>query len=222
MIRNDILISKISDEVKNRLSGEGSGHDWWHIYRVWKMAKYIGKRENADMLIVELATLLHDIADWKFHGGDETVGPRLAAEILAQNGISPDSIASIVKIIEEVSFKGAGIKTEPSTLEGKIVQDADRLDAIGAIGIARAFATGAKFDEVFHDPSIPAQIYASPAEYIASKGKKGRTVVNHFYEKLLLLRDLMNTQTGKKVAEERHRFMEEYLNRFFEEWEGQS
>ena len=140
--------------------------------------------------------------------------------MLEKHSVPTETIDHICNIIASTSFKGAGVKTEMETIEGQIVQDADRLDAIGAIGVARAFATGAKFDEIFHDPNIPPATYASRAEYIATKGTKGRTVINHFYEKLLLLKDRMNTETAKNIAQERHQFMEQYLNRFFKEWEG--
>lgn len=123
------MVSKIAEEVKAKLEGEGSGHDWWHIYRVWRMAERIGREEKADLLVVELSALLHDIADWKFYDGDDTVGPRIAGEILAKYGVQQEAIDTVGQIIEEGSFKGAGVKTEPSTLEGKVAQDADRLDA---------------------------------------------------------------------------------------------
>lgn len=210
------LIAQIALQVKEKLSGEGSGHDWWHIYRVWKMAQHIGRGENANMLIVELAALLHDIADWKFHEGDDTVGPRIAGEILAQYGVSKDVISHICQIIMEVGFKGAGVKTEPTTLEGKIVQDADRLDAIGAIGIARTFAYGGHKGRLMYDPNIKPVMHMTKEEYSKNQGP----TINHFYEKLLLLKSLMNTASARKLAEERHSFMETYLYRFFKEWEG--
>jgi uncharacterized protein len=216
LMKNDILISKIAEEVKAELEGEGSGHDWWHVYRVWKMAERIGREEKANLLIVELGALLHDIADWKFHGGDDTVGPRVAGEILKKYGVPQVTIDAAGRIIKEGSFKGAGVKTEPTTLEGMIVQDADRLDAIGAIGIARAFAYGGHKNRAMFDPAIAPVLHASKEEYIKSQSP----TINHFYEKLLLLKDLMNTKTAKKIAEERHIFVEEYLNRFFKEWEG--
>jgi len=215
-MENRNLISKIADEVKARLEGESSGHDWWHVYRVWKMAKHIGKKEEVDMPIVELAALLHDIADWKFHDGDDTVGPRIAGEILAKHGVSAENIATIGQIIQEGSFKGSGVKTTPSTIEAKVVQDADRLDAIGAIGIARTFAYGGNKNRAMHDPEIKPAMHKTKEEYSKSQS----STINHFYEKLLLLKDLMNTQTAKEIAQERHRFTEEYLDRFLKEWEG--
>ncbi|HEU0051391.1 MAG TPA: HD domain-containing protein [Patescibacteria group bacterium] len=213
----DVLISKIADEVKAKLEGEGSGHDWWHVYRVWKMAKHISEKEQVDLMIVELAALLHDIADWKFHNGDDTVGPRIAGEMLEKHGVAKEIIASIRQIIQEGSFKGAGVKTVPSTLEGKVVQDADRLDAIGAIGIARTFAYGGHTNRTMYDPATKPVMHQTKEEY----AKNSSPTINHFYEKLLLLKDLMNTETAKKITEGRHAFMEAYLDRFYKEWEGQ-
>ena len=138
------IIKRIAEKVKKDLENEGSGHDWWHVYRVWKMAKGIAKEESADTFIVELAALLHDIGDWKFHHGDDTVGPKVARRILSKQGISEETINHVCEIIRTAPFKGAGVKTKMHTLEGKVVQDADRLDAIGAIGIARAFALNPK------------------------------------------------------------------------------
>lgn len=212
-----VLISKIADEVKAKLEGEASGHDWWHVYRVWKMAKHIGEKEDVDLKIIELAALLHDIADWKFHNGDDTVGPRDAGEMLEKYGVSKDVIIKVGQIIQEASFKGAGMQLVPSTLEGKIVQDADRLDAIGAIGIARTFAYGGHKNRAMYDPNQKPVIHQTKEEY----SKNQSPTINHFYEKLLLLKDLMNTKIAKKIAEDRHQFMEEYLNRFYKEWEGQ-
>lgn len=210
------VITQIAFEVREKLEGEGSGHDWWHIYRVWKMAEHIGRDEKADMLIVSLAALLHDIADWKFHDGDDTVGPRVAGEILAKHGVSKEIIDHVGQIILEGSFKGAGVKTAPSTLEGKVVQDADRLDAIGAIGIARTFAYGGHKGRLLYDPNSKPVAHETKEQYFKSTG----STINHFYEKLLLLKNLMNTQSAKTLAEGRHRFMEEYLDTFYKEWEG--
>ena len=213
---NNTLISQIAQEVEAKLTGEGSGHDWWHAYRVWKMAQHIGKEEGANMLIVELAALLHDIADWKFHDGDDTVGPRVAGEMLQKHDVSADTINHIKQIIAEGSFKGAKVKTKPSTPEGEVVQDADRLDAIGAIGIARTFAYGGHKGRLMYDPSIKPVMHTSKEEYATDIG----TTINHFYEKLLFLKDLMNTKSAKAIAEERHKFMKEYLDRFHKEWDG--
>lgn len=208
------IISFIASDVEARLSGEGSGHDWWHIYRVWKMSQRIGGEEQADMQIVEMAALLHDIADWKFHDGDEDIGPRIAGEIMGEHGVSSDVIEHVQLIIRESGFKGAPV--EPSTLEGKVMQDADRLDAIGAIGIARCFAYGGHKGRVLYDPAIEPVVMTSKEQY----AKNTSPSINHFYEKLLLLKDLMNTDTGRKLAKERHQFIEAYLEQFYGEWEG--
>ena len=209
-------IQKVADEVKAKLEGEGSGHDWWHIVRVWNMAKHIGASEGADTFVVELAALLHDIADWKFHGGDDTVGPKVARQILEKHSVPTEVINKVCVIIMGMSFKGAGVKTEMPTLEGKVVQDSDRLDAIGAIGIARTFAYGGHKNRPMYDPNEKPSLHQSKEEYFNSESP----TINHFYEKLLLLKDKMNTKTAKSLAEDRHQFMEEYLDRFFQEWDG--
>jgi uncharacterized protein len=198
------------------LSGDGTGHDWWHVYRVWKMAQRIGRAENADPLIVELAALLHDIADWKLQEGDSSVGPARAKEWLDSLGLAPSIVDHVCQIIANISFRGAAVEQPPLSLEGKVVQDADRLDAMGAIGIARAFAYGGAKGRAIYDPAVQATEHRTPEAYL-----KGGTSINHFYEKLLLLKDRMNTATGRAMAEDRHRFMEEYLRRFYEEWEGE-
>ncbi len=211
-----IIVQKIADEVRIKFASESSGHDWWHILRVWNMASRIGVDERADSFVVELAALLHDIADWKFHGGDESVGPRAAREILERHLVVAEVIGRVCDIIASMSFKGAGVVTEMKTLEGKVVQDADRLDAIGAIGIARAFAYGGHKNRTIYDPDKKPSMHQSKEEYFTNNS----STINHFYEKLLLLKDRMNTKTAKTLAEERHHFMEEYLERFFQEWEG--
>lgn len=210
------IITLIAEEVKERLAGEGTGHDWWHIYRVWKMAEHIGTEERSNMLVVRLAALLHDIADWKFHDGDDTVGPKVAREIMEKHGLQEDVMKHVCGIIAESSFKGAGVPTVPSTLEGKIVQDADRLDAIGAIGIARTFAYGGHKGRLMYDPAVKPVMHETKEAY----AKNQSPTINHFYEKLLLLKDLMNTDSARRLAEDRHSFMEEYLEQFFKEWEG--
>jgi uncharacterized protein len=180
------------------------------------MAKRIGQAEGADLLIVELAALLHDIADWKSHGGDSTIGPEMARVWLNSLGVEPTVIERVCRIVANISFKGAGVAQPELSLEGKVVQDADRLDALGAIGIARAFAYGGAKGRMIHDPEVQPTEHRTAEAYL----KGGGTTINHFYEKLLLLKDRMNTATGKALAEKRHRFMEDYLRRFFEEWEG--
>ncbi|MBW8884534.1 MAG: HD domain-containing protein [Planctomycetia bacterium] len=215
MDRSDIL-QKTTDHVRGLLSGEGSGHDWFHIERVRNAALHIAREEGADPFVVELAALLHDIADWKFAGGDHDAGPRAARDWLTSLGVPESIIDYVADIIARLSFKGAGVETPMSTLEGRCVQDADRLDAIGAIGIARAFAYGGHKGRALYDPAVPPQPHAS---FEAYKKNAGPTI-NHFYEKLLLLKDRMNTTTGKQLAAERHAFLEQFLDQFFSEWEG--
>lgn len=212
------IIDAVADEVKRQSESEGSGHDWWHIFRVWNMAKRIGESEGADAFVVELGALLHDIADWKDHGGDVMVGPAVAREIMTRYEISSDVIDHVCDIIEHLSYKGADVKDEMKTLEGKVVQDADRLDSMGAIGVARTFMYSGSRGRLMHDPSIPASSYATKEEFLM---KGGRTAINHFYEKILLLKDRMNTKMAKEIAESRHQFTEEFLDRFLKEWKGE-
>lgn len=209
-------IQQIADEVRKKLDGEGSGHDWWHIVRVCNMAKHIATSEKVDMFVVELSALLHDIADWKFNDGDDTVGPKVARQILEKYSISNDVTDRVCEIIATISFKGAAVKTEMTTLEGRVVQDADRLDAIGAVGIARAFAYGGFAKRAMYNPEQKPIENQSKEDYVKNVGSS----INHFYEKLLLLKNRMNTKTAKEIAEGRHQFMEEYLERFFQEWDG--
>ena len=212
----DQVITRTAEHVRRTLERDTSGHDWWHIERVRRNALRIAADEQADSVIVELAALLHDIADWKFHDGDETAGPRAARAWLNENSVDPIIVDSICDIVARVTFKGAGVPTEMPTIEGKCVQDGDRLDAIGAIGIARAFAFGGHMGRPMHDPLIPAELHASFAAY---KSKTGPTI-NHFYEKLLLLKDRMQTNTGRRIAQQRHQFMEDYLKQFLAEWDA--
>jgi uncharacterized protein len=214
MAENHGLITATAEFVRSRLAGESSGHDWWHIDRVRRNAVTLARAEGADPFVCELAALLHDIADWKFHGGDDTAGPRAARDWLTSQQADEAVIEPVCDIIAGVSFKGAGVTTNMPTLEGRCVQDADRLDAIGAIGIARAFAFGGHFGRAMYDPEHPPEQHATFAEY---KAKSGPTI-NHFYEKLLLLKDRMQTGTGRQLAAERHQFMEQFLAQFFAEW----
>jgi uncharacterized protein len=211
----DIIIRTIA-YVKETLHAEGSGHDWWHIYRVWSMAKTIAREEQANMLVVELAALLHDIADWKAYDGDASVGPRVAGEWLHSIAVEPAVIAEVQDIIPKISFKGVADDKTILSPEAKIVQDADRLDAIGAVGIARVFTYGGSKGRVIYDPTIPPVKHESVESYLKNENPS----VNHFYEKLLLLKDLMNTETGRRIAAHRHAFMESYLNEFYKEWDG--
>ena len=203
--------------IRNLLAGDNSGHDWHHIERVWKTAVTIGRGEGADLFVVQLAALLHDIADWKFHGGDETAGPRAARAWLERFAVDEKTIEHVCEIIATLSFKGAGVATPMRTLEGKVVQDADRLDAIGAVGIGRAFAYGGHKGRAMYDPAIP----PTPHDSFGAYQKNTGPTLNHFSEKLLLLRDRMNTAVGRKLAEQRHQFMEQFLAQFLAEWKGE-
>jgi uncharacterized protein len=214
--QQEILESTVT-YVKDLLQGEGSGHDWWHIYRVWQNAQNIAAAESgADHFVVELAALLHDIGDHKFHKGDDTVGPRMVREWLVQLQV-PESVTDhVVEIVRDLSFKGAGTSSAMSSLEGRIVQDADRLDAIGAIGIARTFAYGGHKNRTLYDPEI------APVQHDSFEAYKASTAptINHFYEKLLLLKERMHTPTARTMAEARHTYMEGFLEQFFAEWDG--
>jgi uncharacterized protein len=208
-------IDSIADEVKTMFTIDRGGHDWWHIYRVWRLASFMAEKENADVFVVELAALLHDIADWKFNNGDEYAGGKAASKMLSAYSLSPEIIARVSNIIDQVSFKGAGVKSVPDSLEGRIVQDADRLDAIGAIGIARTFAYGGMKGRSLYDPAVKPQFHDTFESYKISSAP----TINHFYEKLLLLKELMNTETAKQLACERHSFMEQFLAMFYKEWD---
>lgn len=211
------IIEAVALQVQSILEHEASGHDWWHVYRVWMMARQIAQKETANSFVIELAALLHDVADWKLHDGDDTVGPRRAREILAELGVEQTIIESVADIIQTMSFKGAGVADCMKTLEGKIVQDADRLDAIGAIGVARTFAYGGFKNNPMHDPRVSVVMHDSKDAYLKHQG----TTVNHFYEKLFLLKDRMNTKTARAMAEQRHAFMEQFLQTFFAEWQAE-
>ncbi len=211
-----MILERTRTHMRTLLQGESSGHDWWHVYRVWRTAKHIAAAEGVDLFVVELAALLHDIADWKFHGGDVTAGPRAARAWLTTLTVDDAVIAHVCDIIGTMSFKGAGVASVMRTREGMVVQDADRLDAIGAIGIARTFAYGGHMNRDIWDPDRAPQAHRSAADYLAGTG----STIDHFYEKLLLLKDRMNTETGRRLASERHAFMETFLNHFYTEWEG--
>ena len=206
--------------VKETLIGAEGGHDWFHIQRVFNNTILIAKHENVDVLTASLGALLHDIADAKFHDGDATIGPKMAVAFLSALPIERATIDHVVKIIENISFKnslGGAKETSFNSKELQVVQDADRLDAIGAIGIARAFNYGGYKNRELYNPDIPPRLHLTKEEY-----KKSSTpTINHFYEKLLLLKDKMNTKTGKKLAEKRHQFLLDYLEQFYAEWRGQ-
>ncbi|WP_224488360.1 HD domain-containing protein [Robertkochia flava] len=214
---NSEIIEKTIAFVKEALTNAEGGHDWFHTQRVFKSALFIAKDEpKADPLVVGLGALLHDIADSKFHDGNEEVGPEMARGFLGELGVDKKITDHVVKIIENISFKGGNFKQKFNSLELDIIQDADRLDAIGAIGIARCFNYGGFKNRPLYDPAIPPQLNMSKEEY----KKSNSPTINHFYEKLLLLKDRMNTATGKELAGKRHEFMETFLEQFYGEWEG--
>lgn len=210
------VVNRTAFYVRQQLERDSSGHDWWHTYRVWQNAITIAENETGvlDPFVVQLAALLHDIGDWKMWGGDEMVGPRLAKEWLEEINVQERVISHVCQVISEISFKGAAVNSVPMTMEGMIVQDADRLDAIGAIGIARTFAYGGHKGRAIYEPAIKPEVHASFEEYKSNTSP----TINHFYEKLLLLKDLMNTETARRVAIQRHAFIEYFLQKFFYEW----
>jgi uncharacterized protein len=217
MVSQDDILQQTAAHVRGLLAGEGSGHDWHHVQRVRRTALAIAREERADLFVVELAALLHDVADWKFAGGDASAGPREARQWLAGLAVPEATIDHVCRIIADLSFKGAGVATPMHSLEGQIVQDADRLDALGAVGIARTFAYGGFKGQPLYDPEIPATPHASFEAYKQGGGSS----INHFYEKLLLLKDRMNTTTGKRLAAGRHQYLEAFLEQFLAEWQGQ-
>jgi len=210
------IILKTIDFVKYSLADAEGGHDWWHVYRVWKTATHIAAGEQVDMLTVELGALLHDIADSKFHNGNEEIGPEKARAFLRTLNVPEDVIEHVVHIIANISFKGGKEQQKFKSPELDVIQDADRLDALGAIGIARTFNYGGHKGRAIYDPGIKPNLQLTKEEYKHSTAP----TLNHFYEKLLLLKDLMNTETGRKMAEKRHEFMLAYLDQFYNEWDG--
>ena len=216
-MNKELIINNALQYVRELTEGEGSGHDWWHIKRVYDLSLTITKHyAKVDLFVVQLGALLHDIGDHKFHNGDHTVGPRMVTDWLIQNGVAQEIIEKVVAIVKEISYKGAEVETPMSSLEGEIVQDADRLDAIGAIGIARTFAYGGNKNREMHNPEVAPENHTDFETYKKTTGP----TINHFYEKLLLLKDRMNTEYGKKLAQKRHEYMEGFLTEFFAEWEG--
>jgi uncharacterized protein len=211
------IIDNTARFIEQKFADEGSGHDWAHIRRVWLMARRLARAApEADREVTELAALLHDIADWKFHDGDYEAGPRAARVWLQSQQASERVIAHVETVIREVSFKGLGVETPVSSVEAALVQDADRLDAIGAIGIARAFAYGGHKGRPLHDPAVAPVSHDSFASY----QKNTAPTLNHFYEKLLHLKDRLNTDAARRVAEGRHAYMEGFVARFLAEWDG--
>ncbi|MEI8084767.1 MAG: HD domain-containing protein [Paludibacter sp.] len=211
------IIQQTTEFVKMTLVNAEGGHDWWHIYRVWQLSKHIAASEKADGLVVELGALLHDIADSKFNGGDEEIGPRKARQFLKSLEVDETVITHVENIISNISFKGGKEAQQFKSLELDIVQDADRLDALGAIGIARTFNYGGFKNREIYNPDIAPNLNMTKEEYKHSTAP----TLNHFYEKLLLLKDRMNTNTGKLMAEQRHQFMVAYLDQFYKEWNGE-
>lgn len=210
------LIQNTIQFVKETLENAEGGHDWFHVERVYKNSCLIAESEDCDLLVVKLSALLHDIADSKFHKGDETVGPAVAKGFLEKEQVSKEIVEHVIKIIENISFKGGNEQQSFHSKELDVVQDADRLDAIGAIGIARTFNYGGFKNRKLYDPAIKPNLKLTKEQYKNSKAP----TINHFYEKLLLLKDRMNTETGKRLAQKRHDFMETYLEQFYKEWEG--
>jgi uncharacterized protein len=210
------IIKEVENCVKKELAGDSTGHDWWHIRRVRQMAKVVAEKEGGDLFVIELAALLHDIADWKFNDGDEKAGSKKTKDLLEGLGINEEIIKQVGEIVDNVSFKGAGVENKIKTKEGMIVQDADRLDVIGAIGAARIFAYGGSVGREIYDPNIKPKFHKTFEDYKKNKSSS----INHFYEKVLLLKDRLNTKTARKIAVQRHKFLEKYLEQFFKEWEG--
>lgn len=215
-MNKDIVIQQTVEFVKSTLAGAEGGHDWWHIYRVWQLAKHLSQTENVDSFVVELGALLHDIADVKFHDGDETIAPQKAREFLQSLQVEETVIVHVENIISNISFGGGNGVQAFSSPELAVIQDADRLDAMGAIGIARTFNYGGFKNREMYNPGIKPNLNMTKDEYRNSTAP----TINHFYEKLLLLKNRMNTTTAKQMAEQRHNFMEQYLAEFYAEWEG--
>lgn len=209
------IVKKTEKFVKKTMVGD-PGHDWSHVDRVRKLALFIAKKEKGDPFIAELGALLHDVADYKFHKGDDKVGGRMAKQWLRKLRVSDHIAREIEYIVNEVSFKGAKVPYNMKTLEGKIVQDSDKLDALGAIGIARTFSYGGRFNIPLYLPGAKPILHTSFAQY----KKSSASTINHFYEKLLLLTDRMHTKTAKQLARRRHQFMKTYLKEFYKEWDG--
>lgn len=210
------IITNTEAFVKDTLINAEGGHDWFHVFRVWNNSKLIAENEEVDLFIVELGALLHDIADSKFHNGDETVGPKVAREFLESQQVEEAVIIHVEHIISNISYKGGNFEQNFTSPELDVVQDADRLDAIGAIGIARCFNYGGFKNRALYNPDIPPNLNQTKEEYKKNKAP----TINHFYEKLLLLKDRMNTASGEKIAEERHLYMETFLQQFYNEWNG--
>ena len=216
-MERDQLLSAAAAFVRERMQRDSSGHDWWHIERVRNTALTLAREEGADPFIVELAALLHDVDDWKLAPGQSEAGPAAARQWMQSQQVDPGAVDHVCRIIDELSFKGAGVATPMSSPEGACVQDADRLDALGAVGIGRTFAYGGHKGQAMHDPELEPVAHDSFEAYQQNVG----TTINHFYEKLLLLKERMNTATARRLAADRHAFMEKFLSQFFAEWNGE-
>ena len=214
---NAQIIRNTAEFIQKEFSNESTGHDWWHIYRVWKDSVTLAEQEGCDIFLVEMGALLHDLSDFKFN--EEQEGKDKISNWLKGQDLEADYVAKIQEIVEDISFKGAGETSRVRSRESAVVQDADRLDAIGAVGISRAFAYGGKVGRPLYDPDTKPTEHQSFDDY---KKNGNSSTINHFYEKLLLLKDRMNTDSAKKVAEDRHRYMEQFLEEFYKEWEGRA
>jgi uncharacterized protein len=216
-MKNETLLENTVAFVKSQLEHAEGGHDWFHIERVYNNTVAIAKNEKCDLLVCQLGALLHDIADSKFHNGDEAIGPETARKFLDGESVAEEIVEQVILIIENISFKGGNFEKQFNSIELQVVQDADRLDAIGAIGIARTFNYGGFKNRTIYNPEIKPNLTMSKEEY----KKTDSPTINHFYEKLLLLKDIMNTNSGKEIAQKRHEFMETFLEQFYGEWEGE-
>lgn len=213
------VVTRTAIIVQRAMAREGSGHDWWHVWRVWRLAKRLARKESgAHPIVVELGALLHDLADWKFRGGDLEAAPREAGRVLRRLKAPEPIISRVQAVCREVSYKGAGVPDRPTSLESRIVQDADRLDALGAIGIARTFAYGGSRGQPLHEPGVRPVLHRSFSAYKRSRG----STINHFHEKLLLLADRLHTREARRIARSRQEYMIRFLARFSEEWKGRA
>lgn len=208
------LLAEVEDRVRAKFSDQEGSHDWFHIDRVRKTALYLQSQEGGDAKLIELAALLHDYSDHKYNGGDFEAGAKEVQHLLLSLGTDPNLALQVAQIVNIVSYKGAKVADQSTSLEGQIVRDADRLDAIGAIGIARAFSYGGSRGRALYDPCIAPTLHASKEAYAQDKGH----TINHFYEKLLLLKDRMETTTAQRLAAQRHAVMEQFLAQFKQEW----
>ncbi|TXI84071.1 MAG: HD domain-containing protein [Crocinitomicaceae bacterium] len=208
------LVEIVKEKVQELFAHDTTGHDWFHIERVLKVAEYLQSKEGGNLELIQLAALLHDISDHKMNGGVLNAGGQVAFEMLVELGYDETKATMVKEIVDGVSYKGAHVQDVMTTVEGKIVQDADRLDAIGAIGIARAFAFGGSKNRPMYIPDYEPKMHTSFEEYASSKSH----TVNHFYEKLLLLEARLHTETAKQIGKERHTFMEQFLEQFYNEW----